>query len=163
MDKVTHGLLQRGSVSLKLMMSRLHLPRHCELCKDGNMDRMRFDRGWRAAALTVALFAITLNVFQPLAHAAAMRGGGPLLSLWAMCLPGAADPREDSGPPAASRTHECCLGVAHAVTLAAPTAAFTVVSPISVAGHSRLADTDVPATGGIRDGPGQPRGPPYFE
>ena len=124
---------------------------------------MRFDRGWRAAALMVALFAITLNVFQPLAHASAMRASGPLFSLWAaMCLPGAADQKEDSSPPAAGRTHECCLGLAHAATLAAPTAVFTVVSPISQAGNCRLAATDVPATGGIRDGPGQPRGPPLF-
>lgn len=134
------------------------------IVQKGGMDRMRFDRGWRAAALMVALFAVTLNAFQPLAHAAAMRASGPLFSFWAaMCLPGAADPNEDSGLPAASRTHECCLGLAHAVTLAAPLAAFTIISSISLAGNSRLVGTDVPAAGGIRDGPGQPRGPPLFE
>jgi hypothetical protein len=37
------------------------------------MIRRRLDQGWRAAALAAALFAITLNFLQPLAHAALMR------------------------------------------------------------------------------------------
>ena len=40
------------------------------------MDRKRPDQGWRAAAFAAALFAITLNFLQPLAHAAMLRGGG---------------------------------------------------------------------------------------
>ena len=152
-----------GGGGRKPVMSRLPLSCHRELCKYTFMDRIRFDRGWRAVTLTVALFAITLNAFQPLAHASAMRAGGPLFSLWAvLCLPGAADPGEDSRPPAASRTHECCLGLAHAAALVAPTAVFIVVSPIALVGNSWIAESDIPATGGIRDGPGQPRGPPLF-
>jgi len=40
-------------------------------------DRAYRPSGWRATALAVALFAITLNFLQPLAHAALMRGGEP--------------------------------------------------------------------------------------
>ena len=42
-----------------------------------DMSRRRSDQGWRAAALAAALFAITLNFLQPLAHAALMRSGAP--------------------------------------------------------------------------------------
>ena len=128
------------------------------------MHRRRPDQGWRATAFLAALFAITLNFFQPLAHASAMRAGAPWSPAWAaMCLPGEGGDETDRAPTAASRTHECCLGLAHSVTLAAPTAVFTVVSPIALAAGATLPDTDVPPTGGIRDGPGQPRGPPRFD
>lgn len=42
------------------------------------MIRRAPDSGWRGMALAAALFAITLNVLQPVAHAALMRDGGPI-------------------------------------------------------------------------------------
>src|SRR5262249_39305786 len=53
------------------------------------MDRGRPVTGWRAATFAAALFAITLNFLQPLAHAALLRDGGPVAaaSLWgAFCI-----------------------------------------------------------------------------
>jgi hypothetical protein len=57
------------------------------------MNRKRSDTGWREAFVAAALFAITLNFLQPLAHAALMRDGGQLLpSVWkSMCLPAGHD------------------------------------------------------------------------
>ncbi|HLM12341.1 MAG TPA: hypothetical protein VK362_08140, partial [Reyranella sp.] len=88
------------------------------------MIRRRSDQGWRAAALAAALFAITLNFLQPLAHAALMRGGVP--ANWsAMCLPSAQG--DEQHPAKAGTPHECCLGLAHATTLAEPSAAFVAI------------------------------------
>ncbi len=55
--------------------------------------RNRPEPGWRAATFAAALFAITLNFLQPLAHAAMMRDGGPMaVSLWtSMCTPSAGE------------------------------------------------------------------------
>jgi hypothetical protein len=121
------------------------------------MIRRRSDEGWRAAALAAALFAITLNFLQPLAHAALMRSGAP--ANWAaMCLP-SAQQGDDQHPATAGTPHECCLGLAHATTLAGPSTAFVAVE--------RLADSVRPLETaealtpvGIRDGPSQPRAPP---
>lgn len=122
------------------------------------MIRRRSDQGWRAAALAAALFAITLNFLQPLAHAALMRSGAPLT--WAaMCLP-SAQQGDDQHPATAGTMHECCLGLAHAPTLAEPSAAFVAVDrlPESV----RPLETAQALTPvGIRDGPSQPRAPPF--
>jgi hypothetical protein len=66
------------------------------------MIRRRSDQGWRAAALAAALFAITLNFLQPLAHAALMRDGSP--ANWAaMCLP--STQQGDDQHPATAGTH----------------------------------------------------------
>jgi hypothetical protein len=119
--------------------------------------------GWRASALAVALFAITLNFLQPLAHAALMRGG-PISTAWnGICSASAADPdSSDKGSkPATVDAHACCLGLAHAVSFVAPTAAFVVVAPASTAEAAPRA-TDLPTAVGIRDGPGQPRAPPFL-
>ena len=80
------------------------------------MDRKRSDSGWRTASLAAALFAITLNFLQPLAHAALMRDGGSMASSpWAaMCLPSAGQDDGQGQAPTASKMHECCLGLAHA-------------------------------------------------
>ena len=98
------------------------------------MDRKRPDRGWRAASFAAALFAITLNFLQPLAHAALMRDGGPVASsLWtSMCLPGAG--QDDQGSmPAAGKHHECCLGLAHAPGLVEPSTAFVAIDlPVAI-------------------------------
>ena len=82
------------------------------------MDRRSPVEGWRAAALAVALFAITLNFLQPLAHAALMRSGGP--TTWAaICQPGTTQD-DVRASPAPAQIHDCCIGLAHAPLLAAP-------------------------------------------
>jgi hypothetical protein len=56
--------------------------------------------------------------------------------------------------------HECCLRLAHAPTLAVPSAAF-VVTPLFAAIVDRPpVAVDALAPVGIRDGPHQPRAPP---
>ncbi|HEY6981720.1 DUF2946 family protein [Reyranella sp.] len=124
------------------------------------MDRGRSPSGWRASALAVALFAITLNFLQPLAHAALMRDG-PASTLWnVICSASAADPDHDtSSHPVTANAHSCCLGLAHAVAFSAPSTAFSIVGPMSVAA-APLPTDERPNTAGIRDGPGRPRGPP---
>lgn len=129
------------------------------------MDRIRPDRGWRAPALAVALFAITLNFLQPLAHAALMRDGAPQ-ALWTMfCSAAAADPESQTGKsgstPGTIDTHECCLGLAHAAACTPPSSAFIALAPLSVAA-APLPVLEQPTPVGIRDGPAQPRGPPLL-
>ena len=122
------------------------------------MIRRRSDQGWRAAAFAAALFAITLNFLQPLAHAAMMRDGGATAGTWAaMCLPGAQ--QQDDQTPAAGTPHECCLGLAHASTLAEPSTAFVAIDrPATTVRPLETAQSLTPV--GIRDGPSQPRAPP---
>ena len=126
------------------------------------MNRRRSDQGWRAAALAAALFAITLNFLQPLAHAALMRSGMP--GNWAaMCLPsaqqGGIQQGDDQQPATAGTAHECCLGLAHASTIAEPSTAFVAINrlPESV---RPLETAEALTPVGIRDGPSQPRAPP---
>ena len=125
-------------------------------------DQSRLDQGWRAAAMAVALFAITLNFLQPVVHAALMRHGPPS-ALWIVfCDATAADPDGKSGPvPMAAQQHECCLGLAHATALAAPPTAFVLVEPI-VAIAAPLLTAEQPTPASIRDGPTRPRGPPFL-
>lgn len=124
------------------------------------MGRRRSDQGWRAAALAAALFAITLNFLQPLAHAALMRGGAP--ADWAaMCLPGSQqdDPHSTPTGSPGGAPHECCLGLAHAPSLGEPSTAFVAVDRPATTVHSlETAQSLTPV--GIRDGPSQPRAPP---
>ena len=126
------------------------------------MDRPRPDQGWRATAMAVALFAITLNFLQPLAHAALLRDGAPA-ALWSVfCNSTAADPEGKSGSlPMAAQQHECCLGLAHATALVPPPTAFVLVAPVVAIGSPLLA-SEQPTPVGIRDGPSQPRGPPIL-
>jgi hypothetical protein len=121
------------------------------------MDRRRSDQGWRAATLAAALFAITLNFLQPLAHAALMRDGAP--GKWAaMCLP-SAQQGDDQHPATAGTPHECCLGLAHATTLAEPSTTFVAIDrPATTVRPLETAEALTPV--GIRDGPSQPRAPP---
>lgn len=126
------------------------------------MDRRRPVSDWRAASFAAALFAITLNFLQPLAHAALMRDGGPTTqSLWAsMCgVPGASQDDAQAPVPAPGKLHECCLGLAHAPAVAARSTAFLLVEPVVVTIRS-VVEVDALAPVGIRDGPSQPRGPP---
>ena len=113
-------------------------------------------------AMAVALFAITLNFLQPLAHAALLRDGAPS-ALWnVFCNATAADPDGKSGSmPAAAQQHECCLGLAHAASFAPPPTAFALVEPVAAAAAPLLA-SEQPTSVGIRDGPSQPRGPPLL-
>ncbi len=128
------------------------------------MDREHPDCGWRASALAVALFAITLNFLQPLAHAALMRAGAPS-TLWSVfCSASAADPdsennSERNSKPVSLDSHECCLGVAHAATIAPPPTAFAIVPRVATI-STPLPVAERPSPVGIRDGPSRPRGPP---
>ena len=127
------------------------------------MDRKKPVSGRRAAAFAAALFAITLNFLQPLAHAALLRDGGPLAagSIWgAFCMPaGGQDDAQDQAP-AAAKIHECCLGLAHAPAIAEPPTVFIRVEP-AIDGARVAAADDVLSPVGIRDGPSQPRAPPF--
>ena len=126
------------------------------------MIRRRPDTGWRAASFAAALFAVTLNFLQPLAHAALMRDGGPMaLSLWtSMCAPSAGQDDAQDSMPAAGKMHECCLGLAQAPTLAAPPVSFVVIHRFFTVVDRPLLAVDALAPVGIRDGPNQPRAPP---
>jgi hypothetical protein len=126
------------------------------------MDRRRPASGWRAATFAAALFAITLNFLQPLAHAALMRDGGPMaVSLWtSMCSSSAGQDDDQDSLPAAGKMHECCLGLAHAPTLAAPSDSFLPAPRIAIAVDRAPVALDALAPVGIRDGPNQPRAPP---
>jgi hypothetical protein len=119
-----------------------------------------------AGALFAALLAVTFNLLQPLAHAVLMRDGDPgaLWSAW--CKAAAADPdpstTSDRGAPvkpAASGQHDCCLGLAHAPPLIAPSDTFAVLPPIERAAPALLPAAQRPSIA-IRDGPPRPRGPP---
>ena len=119
--------------------------------------------GVRALALMAALFAVTLNFLQPLAHAASMRDGNPS-ALWSMfCNSAVADPdnKADATPPKSADTHECCLGLAHAPSLIAPSSVFVALPPVVAALAPSLPSEQRPAVA-IRDGPTRPRGPPSF-
>jgi hypothetical protein len=133
-----------------------------EFVRSYDMDRKRPDGGWRASALAAALFAITLNFLQPLVHAALMRDGGPTaLSLWtSMCLPSDGHAEQQDSMPV-GKQHECCLGLAHAPVLAAPSSAFVAIDlPATIVRPLEAVQSLAPV--GIRDGPNQPRGPPSF-
>ena len=62
-------------------------------------------------------------------------------------------------PATAGKTHECCLGLAHAPTLAEPSTSFVAVDARRVVVRP-LEAADALAPVGIRDGPSQPRAPP---
>jgi hypothetical protein len=121
------------------------------------MSDRRHSLGWRASAFAAALFAITLNFLQPLAHAALMRDGAPSI-LWSVfCNATPQDTRQQQ--PLAAEKHDCCLGLAHAMAFAPPTAVSIVVA--LVASPTRpLESLDRLTPVGIRDGPHRPRGPP---
>lgn len=128
------------------------------------MVRERSESVWRAAAFAAALFAITLNFLQPLAHAALMRDGGSMAAtkMWGVfCLPTAGQDDAQGQMPAAGKSHECCLGLAHAPVLAELSTTFALVKHVAAAVRF-VAATDVVSPVGIRDGPSQPRAPPSF-
>ena len=129
---------------------------------DTVMIAKRSDSRWRAAALAASLFAITLNFLQPLAHAALLRDGAPA-ALWTVfCNSMAAEP--DGGrsqlPPSAGKSHECCLGLAHAPVLAAPPQIYAVLEPLAVLFIRFDPSADIPAAVARHSRPSQPRAPP---
>ena len=125
------------------------------------MIRQRAQSSWQAIGLAVALFAITLNFLQPLAHAAMMRDGAPGALWTAFCKPAATPDDTQNSAPGAAKKHECCLGLTHATPLAAPPTAFVFVAPVSLAIAPSL-PAERPTAVAIRDGPSRPRGPPAF-
>ena len=144
------------------------LVRHRLPCLEFAMLRKRPDSGWRASAFAVALFAITLNFLQPLAHADMLRDAGPLAAakMWgAFCLPSAGQTGEEDGSsapaPTTTQNHECCLGLAHAPVLGEPSTAFVRVDPV-VTTIRFVAAVEAQSPVGIRDGPSQPRAPPFL-
>ncbi|MFO1079394.1 MAG: hypothetical protein U1E23_02030 [Reyranellaceae bacterium] len=111
-----------------------------------------------------ALFAITLNFLQPLAHAAVMRTGDPqaMASLWgAFCVANGAEGEAQDAATFAGKIHDCCLGLAHAPALAEAPTAYALIGQ-SAAVVRCPAPSDAVETVGIRDGPGQPRAPPLL-
>ena len=126
------------------------------------MIAQRPESGWRASALAAALFAITLNFLQPLAHAVMMRDGMPP-ALWTVfCNSTAADPEGKPGKaPMTAAQHDCCLGLAQAPAIAAPPVVFVAIEPVATA-IPPLPSTERITPVGIRDGPTRPRGPPAF-
>jgi hypothetical protein len=117
----------------------------------------------RDFGLAAALFAITLNFLQPLAHAALMRDGGPMsATLWGVfCLPAVGQDEQQGSVPTAAKIHECCLGLSQAPALAEAPTAFLIVEPVVIVVRFVTAVQSL-APVGIRDGPNQPRGPPSF-
>ncbi len=112
-----------------------------------------------AGVLFAALLAITLNLMQPLAHAAMMRDGQPG-TLWAsLCKTAAVDPEGADAPSEAGGQHDCCLGLAHAPSLAAPPEGFVLLPPTGAAILALLPQAQRPSVA-IRDGPWRTRGPP---
>jgi hypothetical protein len=115
----------------------------------------------RAFVLVVALFAVTLAILQPLAHAVMLRTGGPeaAAALWgAICQPTADGEAEESGPSTA-KVHDCCFGLAHTPVLLGPAVAGVFVDQVP-ASDQVPSRHNHPSTGAIRDGPNQPRAPP---
>lgn len=113
-------------------------------------------------ALTVALFAVTLAILQPLSHAVMLRMGGleAAAAMWgSLCQPGTDQGDSDSQGPANARVHDCCFGLAHAPAQAL---ASGVSIEVGFTGTAPRIHTAVhhPSTGAIRDGPNQPRAPP---
>jgi hypothetical protein len=122
-------------------------------------DRDR-QSGWRASALAGALFAITLNFLQPLVHAALMRDGAPS-TLWSVFCKSAPTERDGAAGsvPSSAIDHDCCLGLAHAPALIAPSSAF-VLLPSTAPALAPSLPVEQSGSAGIRDGPHRPRGPP---
>ncbi|HZP98174.1 MAG TPA: DUF2946 family protein [Reyranella sp.] len=114
---------------------------------------------WRHPALAVALFAITLNFLQPLAHAALMKGGAPGEFRSALCNSSRANTDESSTPAPAVAEHDCCLGPVNAAPFITPSSEFVTVAPLALPATGFASNSQAPPIS-IGDGPGQPRDPP---
>lgn len=116
----------------------------------------------RSLALTVALFAVTLAVFQPLAHAVMLRTGSfeAASALWgSLCQPRGDKSEAEHRGSANAGVHDCCFGLAHAPAQLLPSGTSIAVDPVEVPQRVHAAHHH-PSTGAIRDGPNQPRAPP---
>lgn len=116
----------------------------------------------RSLALTFALFAVTVAVFQPLAHAVMLRMGSAeaASTLWgALCQLRGERGEADSKAPASAQVHDCCFGLAHAPALVLPSGHSIDVEAAEAISRIRAAH-QYRSTGSIRDGPNQPRAPP---
>lgn len=113
------------------------------------------------AAFAVALLAITLNALQPLTHAAAMWADPATRSTWSVLCLVDVDESQERPTGTAGKNHQCCLGLPHVWAMVEPGVAFTrlphVVVTDRLAGRQRQ-----PSAAGIRDGPLQPRAPPFL-
>ena len=91
-----------------------------------------------------------------------MSGAQAAAKMWGVfCLPNAGQDDAQGQMPASGKSHECCLGLAHAPVLAKLSTEFILVEHVAAAVHFRMAiDALLPV--GIRDGPSQPRAPPAF-
>ncbi len=98
---------------------------------------------WRAAVLAVALFAISINFLQPLAHAALVRHGGPVATLlWkSMCV---AEVPDDRDLPQHNQTTRRCLG------LACPAALPTVAMAFALVQYTLDIDRPLPSSRSMR-------------
>ncbi len=113
-------------------------------------------------ALTVALFAVTLAIFQPLSHAVMLRMGGleAATAMWgSLCQPNGGKGETDSKAPATAGVHDCCFGLAHAPAQALPSGISIELEATETRQRVHAAQHH-PSTGAIRDGPNQPRAPP---
>jgi hypothetical protein len=117
--------------------------------------------GWRSTALLAALIAFTINVLQPLAHAALLRDGVPQALWTALCESDVAEPQSKSDrTPSTAAKHECCLGLAHASPIADPRqSCIAIVEPHFDVVRYVVSDRSITAPDERRH-PSQPRAPP---
>lgn len=111
--------------------------------------------------LVAALFAVTLAILQPLAHAVVLRTGGPeaAATLWGAICQTKADGEAEGSGPSTAKVHDCCFGLAHSPTLLGPAVAAVLVGQVPASDRAPTRHHH-PTTGAIRDGPQQPRAPP---
>jgi hypothetical protein len=122
--------------------------------------------------LVIALFAITLNAFLPLAHAVSMRAawsgesasdGAAARGLWPVLCQAMDQTDDGTGMPApsAGKAHECCLGLPNAWALVDPAGiAKRIEEVLAERGGPVGRPSFLPS--GIRGDPLQPRAPPSF-
>jgi len=111
--------------------------------------------------LVAALFAVTLAILQPLAHAVVLRTGGPeaAATLWGAICQTKADGEAEGSGSSTAKVHDCCFGLAHSPTLLGPAVAAVLVGQVPASDRAPTRHHH-PTTGAIRDGPHQPRAPP---
>ena len=106
-------------------------------------------KGAEALEFTLALLPLMIILFVLLDIA------------WSVFCKSAPDERSNANgsAPASTVDHDCCLGLAHAPALLAPSSAF-VLLPASTPALPPSLPVEQTGAAGIRDGPQQPRGPP---
>ena len=92
-----------------------------------------------------------------------MRDAGPdtAARMWGAFCQAPASPDDSQAPaPAVGKAHECCLGLTHVPGLAELSTTFVLIELVTSAIHF-VAVVDGRSPFGIRDGPSQPRAPPF--